>query len=1300
MSGPPSDGGSHDGRGGAGGKRDASARGAPESKRFQIEREVGRGAAGIVYRAYDTLTQRTVALKVLAARDASEEARFEREGNVLAALSHPGIVQVVAAGVLDDESPFLAMEWLDGEDLAARHRRRPLSLRLALDLAEQVAHALSAAHAAGIVHRDVKPSNVFLVGDPPQVKLVDFGVATTGDVRLTNRGHLIGTPAYMAPEQARGENVVDARADLFALGATLFELIAGRPPHVGPTPIATLARLVTTPAPQLSELVPSVPQALDELMASLLATSPDDRPSSAAEVAVALAGIARGSMPEGSVGEGSMAESAPPASLPAGTRLVTCIVALGTKSQADRAKAIAGAHELGADAVPLGQDGVVAHLGAKRTLGDEAPRALGIGRLLAASGARVGVATGRARVDTVRPVGEVVDRAASLARAAERGQVFADITTTELARGRYELQHREDGSALVGDSLAEPKDAPGGAPFVGREAELAQILQGYERAEGDETPVVSSCSGPPGIGKTRLGREVLARIGALRNPPRLVVVRCESFGSRNALGTAAEVLRGLAGVGKAVSADGALNALHAVLGDTLRGSEDAGLALLARLLEGGVLEGGSGARDALWLAMTDVVKRLADERPVAIVVEDAQWADAESVAWLDHLLGRAEGRALWILVLVRPVFFEAYPRLFAGRDHVRLELRPISKRATRSIARAVLGARANDDLVELVATQAAGSPLFAEELARLAASGRDAASAPTIEAAIQVSLDSLEEPLRDALARLSTYGLAGWERGLGAMGVPDPASLLRRLSAAELVVERAESRFPGEREWTFKHGLIRDVVYGSLSPELVKQLHGHAARFLEGVGEDATTVAKHYDLVGHPAQAAHHWERASRRALATNSLVEAVSMADRALTFAEEGPLAFSRALLLDEAWVRLDARAADRETAIFALAENVTDDSSLVRAEGARARYDDARGAGDGVAERLEDVRGRAAALGLHDEEARCSAALAARLAYAGRNAEAEAEASRLLALSERHGLPSAALDAWQTLAIARQTRGELIAALDARRNAVKAAATAGLKEREATLMINVGFALTTIGARQEARSHVEQGIALAQALGTPGTLRLGRMVLLGWSAAFGADRTLDAALAEPREEADQAANGGWVAPDRVTLGILFYRGLELLQNKSPDAAIRGRALLRTAAEAYRITGMLDLLPVALGAWAEAERRCGDPARAAELAAEGVTLLEAGAPSLLNESAIYLALHEALQQLNRPEEARDVAQRGLIPLARRVRGLLGSPYPLAFLTSLPANAGLLAAAEENAHLPREIESVLNRGQG
>src|SRR5690606_1369202 len=135
----------------------------------------------------------------------------------------------------------------------------------ALEVGAQVADALAYAHGVGIVHRDIKPSNVILVGSGPGgdgklvAKLVDFGVASAEDARLTRTGAIIGTPAYMAPEQARGDAEVHARADIYGLGATLFEMIAGRPPHMGPTPIAILARLVTTPAPRLTEIFPEAP---------------------------------------------------------------------------------------------------------------------------------------------------------------------------------------------------------------------------------------------------------------------------------------------------------------------------------------------------------------------------------------------------------------------------------------------------------------------------------------------------------------------------------------------------------------------------------------------------------------------------------------------------------------------------------------------------------------------------------------------------------------------------------------------------------------------------------------------------------------------------------------------------------------------------------------------------------------------------------------------------------------------------------------------------------------------------------
>jgi tetratricopeptide (TPR) repeat protein len=315
--------------------------------------------------------------------------------------------------------------------------------------------------------------------------------------------------------------------------------------------------------------------------------------------------------------------------------------------------------------------------------------------------------------------------------------------------------------------------------------------------------------------------------------------------------------------------------------------------------------------------------------------------------------------------------------------------------------------------------------------------------------------------------------------------------------------------------------------------------------------------------------------------------------------------------------------------------------------------------------------VRLDAQSAGLADEEARCAAALAARYAFAGDLDKAADVAEHLLTISQKHGIAGAAVDAWQTFAVVRQARGEVGAALEARRSAASAASAANLKTREAT-------------------------IAFAQAIGSPGTVRHGQMNLLCWTATFGADHAHDALLEEPRATADAAIAGSWVPHDRATLGVLYYRGAEHLRSDSATSADHARTLLRIAAQGYRATKMLDVVPVALGLWAEAERRCGQPQRARELAREAVAMMEGGSPSLLNEAPIFLALHDACVDLGEQVEAKDAIARGLPRLVTRVQGLAGTPYALGFLTQLAPNAGLLAAAKTYGSVPLEIERLLS----
>ena len=269
-----------------------------------------------------------------------------------------------------------------------------------------------------------------------------------------------------------------------------------------------------------------------------------------------------------------------------------------------------------------------------------------------------------------------------------------------------------------------------------------------------------------------------------------------------------------------------------------------------------------------------------------------------------------------------------------------------------------------------------------------------------------------------------------------------------------------------------------------------------------------------------------------------------------------------------------------------------------------------------------------------------------------------------------------------------------ELAAALEARRSAARAARDAGLRQREAMLTINLGFALTTIGAREEARREIEAGINMAEEVGSAGTVRLGRMILLGWAAHFGDDPRLDKALSEPRANADEAATGTWIVKDRVTLGVLFYRGCELLLGENRASLGRARSLLQISADAYRQTDYRDVLPVALGYWAEAERKLGELDTAEKIAKEAADLVEAGAPSLLNEAVIYLALHGSRVDSGDLIGAHRAIDRGMQPLLRRVRGLRGTEYERAFL-KLSHNARLLEAADAHACLPEELELMI-----
>ena len=270
--------------------------------RYLIGAVAGRGGMGVVYRARDPELDRTVALKVIApelARDGAFRARFVRESRLTAGLDHPNVIPVFEAGE-DEHRLFIAMRFVDGTDLGRLIAQRgALDPALAAELVAQAASALDAAHARGLVHRDVKPANLLIAGldRRPHVYLTDFGLAKRdGSTALTTTGDWIGTPDYASPEQIEGREL-DARSDVYALGCVLFAALAGRPPFAAVPRMRKGEAQLYEPPPRLRDVAPGVPQAFDAVLARALAKDPADRHGSAGELgeaALAAAAADRG----------------------------------------------------------------------------------------------------------------------------------------------------------------------------------------------------------------------------------------------------------------------------------------------------------------------------------------------------------------------------------------------------------------------------------------------------------------------------------------------------------------------------------------------------------------------------------------------------------------------------------------------------------------------------------------------------------------------------------------------------------------------------------------------------------------------------------------------------------------------------------------------------------------------------------------------------------------------------------------------------------------------------------------------
>ncbi len=711
--------------------------------RFQIESLAGEGGMSVVYRAVDRLTGDLVALKLLRDLDGLDPNRFMREALVLSELSHPAIVRYIAHGTLDS-GPYLVMEWLVGEDLDQRLQRQGLTLDESVTLARRVCEALAAAHARGVVHRDIKPPNIYLPGgEIARAKVLDFGIARRrrGTHAATRTGTVLGTPGYMAPEQVRGERVIDARADVFSVGCVLFECITGKPAFDGDTPVSILARILIEDAPRASSLRRDLPADLDELVARMIARRKEERPPDASAVIEALDALG----PMRSVAPLAAAARGP--ALTHGERRLVCVIAASTTDD-DHLATSREAATLERTAVSSPPDVAVSHFedlaraqgGHLETLGslllvvftgdgvarDLAARAARCAQSFAREGATsVALVTGRAELHGRWPVGEAVDRAFALVEASRGAsdpapRVMLDDTTASLLAGAFPLSATERGPALdpggasssIDRSELERSAAKGllgrEVPCVGRERELATLDALLGQAVNEETATAALVTGPAGIGKTRVLTEFLSRARARFGEDGVTVwvARGEPVGAGSPFGLIAPMLRAAAGVVGANDLATARARVRQRFGPSLsRGhspseansllawvSELAGVPFDAR--EAPDLDAARAdpqwMGDAMLAAWEELVGAETAERPLVLVFDDAQWGDPVSMRFVDRALRRHADRPWMCLAVGREELHDTFPRLWESAGAQELKVGGIARRSAERLCRAAL----------------------------------------------------------------------------------------------------------------------------------------------------------------------------------------------------------------------------------------------------------------------------------------------------------------------------------------------------------------------------------------------------------------------------------------------------------------------------------------------------------------------------------------------------------------------------------------------------------------------------------
>lgn len=1284
---------------------------------YRLGRQIGRGATSTVYSAVGP-DGRKVAIKV--ALTAGAEDNRQLIGEAAIRIEHKNLVRVLEAGVHHTGHHYIVQELLDGHTLARSMKSGPLAPERVIDLGRQVCDGLTAAHAHNVIHRDLKPDNLFCCRDGT-IKILDFGAALSdaSESRFIHSGDVIGTPAYMSPEQVHGDIELDARTDIWSLGVILYHALTGQSPFERGDMLATLLAVVMDQPIPLTVARPCIPHALPPVLERAMNKQREERWATADEFARAMLDAAatssRPSSDTSSAGPVEPVDTIDRAIASAGEKRVVAVVLAQGLRDGQQMESAVNAH--GGQFIRLFNRQAIGLFGAQVWVGDEVNRALATALSIRPAASALAVTSGYATLGQRKFTGDLLQTADAGCQLAAPG-IAIDRATSEGLGDSYLCRTLNDAFVeVVGEAQRTSAQLVAATDrrsrTVGRQAETTQMQIALETAVEDRVAVAVLVYGSVGVGKTQLCQDLRAE--ATRYTPPIAVLsgqaRALSSGSdyaillsalRERLATGA-AHRGWPDYFASASVAERRRALGYLAREAIPDEPDRAeqCATFLGMLLGidtdhspHVEVARSQPRllaDRIRLAWHDYFDGLLQRGPVAVFLEDLQWADRASLRFLHDAMDRMSERPLFVFATVRADQPERVRELFAGHDVERIHLRGLPRAEARELAQSLAERPLNEPLVEQIVARTSGNPLFIEQIVgglpddhvqgADGADGADLWGIPiphTVDAAVQSRLDHLLPAEKDLCKRAAILERPFAPRELRALGLGNPDPLIESLSRRGILHVRQIAHSSEHFEIHFKSLLMSEVAYRMNTEPMRVALHRRIARYLaerEPI-DDHEEIAHHHDQSGERALAGSFYAAAALANMNRSDTASALRCAEKALAADVSAESHFALHMVRADAvrfLERRDYQIAALESALAAATTSAQRARALTEKAWLLQRIGDSPQALAIIPEAVADARASGVeelligALG-------CQAVTWARL---GQDAQARAALRAARAVSDAPTPHQRArLAEWRAQLVGR--RGDLGERRSAFREAVERYDEVGDIRRMVGAEINLADVYNRLGAFAEAERALRAALDGNKKMANP--LMSGyALVNLGYSL-FMQDRLHEAldALERGRQLAES------MSEVQLELCARIYRYYALVTirpatDENTDRAHIAQEATQVARAAER-TQLPSLLCLALAVAARAHLDASAAARSLELSTRAMAVRAQLGGIEEDEGLVFLAHVRALTACGHLDQARSVRDQA----RRRIRDIAESiddaSLRALFVRAIPAHRELLDA--------------------